>query len=77
MVSIKTFKVILNILTFKEQKFREKFQKFCYYVVISLFYFYNFKKRYPEKAVYKVLQTMIRRGEVQHRAQRKLLFRIR
>jgi len=34
-------------------------------------------KRYPEKAVYKVLQTMIRRGEVQHRAQRKLLFRIR
>lgn len=35
------------------------------------------KQRYPEKAVYKVLQTMIRRGEVQHRAQRKLLFRIR
>lgn len=35
------------------------------------------KQRYPEKAVYKVLQTMIRRGEVQHRAQRKLLFRLR
>jgi len=35
------------------------------------------KQRYPEKAVYKVLQTMIRRGEVQHRAQRKLLFRVR
>lgn len=35
------------------------------------------KQRYPEKAVYKVIQTMIRRGEVQHRAQRKLLFRIR
>lgn len=35
------------------------------------------KQRYPEKSVYKVLQTMIRRGEVQHRAQRKLLFRIR
>jgi len=35
------------------------------------------KQRYPEKAVYKVLQTMIRRGEVQHRAQRKLLFRMR
>lgn len=35
------------------------------------------KQRYSEKAVYKVLQTMIRRGEVQHRAQRKLLFRIK
>jgi DNA replication licensing factor MCM5 len=35
------------------------------------------KQRYNEKAIYKVLQTMIRRGEVQHRAQRKLLFRIR
>lgn len=35
------------------------------------------KQRYSEKAVYKVIQTMIRRGEVQHRAQRKLLFRIK
>ncbi len=35
------------------------------------------KQRYAEKAIYKVLQTMIRRGEIQHRAQRKLLFRIR
>ena len=34
-------------------------------------------KRYAEKAVYKVLQTMIRRGEIQHRAQRKLLFRVK
>ena len=35
------------------------------------------KQRYSEKAVYKVIQTMIRRGEIQHRAQRKLLFRIK
>lgn len=35
------------------------------------------KQRYGEKAVYKVLQTMIRRGEIQHRAQRKLLFRVK
>jgi len=35
------------------------------------------KQRYNEKAIHKVLQTMIRRGEIQHRAQRKLLFRIR
>ncbi len=34
-------------------------------------------KRYNEKGIYKVLQTMIRRGEVQHRAQRKLLYRLR
>lgn len=36
-----------------------------------------FLKRHNEKAVYKVIQTMIRRGEIQHRAQRKLLFRVR
>lgn len=35
------------------------------------------KQRYGEKAVYKVIQTMIRRGEIQHRAQRKLLFRVK
>ena len=35
------------------------------------------KQRYSEKAIYKVLQTMIRRNEIQHRAQRKLLYRIR
>jgi len=35
------------------------------------------KQRYAEKAIHKVLQTMIRRGEVQHRAQRKLLLRIK
>lgn len=35
------------------------------------------KQRYSEKAIFKVLQTMIRRGEVQHRAQRKLLLRIK
>lgn len=35
------------------------------------------KQRYAEKAINKVLQTMIRRGEIQHRAQRKLLFRIK
>jgi DNA replication licensing factor MCM5 len=35
------------------------------------------KQRYTEKAIYKVIQTMIRRGEIQHRAQRKLLFRVK
>jgi DNA replication licensing factor MCM5 len=35
------------------------------------------KQRYAEKGIYKVIQTMIRRGEIQHRAQRKLLFRVK
>lgn len=35
------------------------------------------KQRYNEKAVFKVVQTMIRRGEIQHRAQRKMLYRIK
>ncbi|TRY62701.1 hypothetical protein TCAL_00323 [Tigriopus californicus] len=35
------------------------------------------KQKYPEKAVQKVIQFMIRRGELQHRMQRKLLYRIK
>ncbi|MPC27074.1 DNA replication licensing factor mcm5 [Portunus trituberculatus] len=34
------------------------------------------KQKYPERAVYKVLHFMIRRGELQHRLQRKMLYRI-
>ncbi|KAG7160482.1 DNA replication licensing factor mcm5-like, partial [Homarus americanus] len=35
------------------------------------------KQKYPERAVYKVLHFMIRRGELQHRLQRKMLYRIK
>ncbi|XP_043255766.1 DNA replication licensing factor Mcm5-like [Colletes gigas] len=34
------------------------------------------KQAYPERAIYKVIHTMIRRGELQHRMQRKMLFRL-
>lgn len=35
------------------------------------------RQKYPERAIYKVLHFMIRRGEVQHRLQRKMLYRIK
>ncbi|GFX66513.1 DNA replication licensing factor mcm5-A [Trichonephila clavipes] len=35
------------------------------------------KQKYPERAIYKVLYLMIRRGELQHRMQRKMLYRIK
>uniref|UniRef100_A0A0B7A8Y5 DNA replication licensing factor MCM5 n=1 Tax=Arion vulgaris TaxID=1028688 RepID=A0A0B7A8Y5_9EUPU len=35
------------------------------------------KQKYPERAIHKVLFLMIRRGEVQHRMQRKVLFRVK
>ena len=35
------------------------------------------RQKYPEHAVTKVLQFMIRRGELQHRIQRKMLYRIK
>ncbi|XP_037789719.1 DNA replication licensing factor Mcm5-like [Penaeus monodon] len=35
------------------------------------------RQKYPERAVYKVLHFMIRRGELQHRLQRKMLYRIK
>jgi len=35
------------------------------------------RQKYPERAVIKVLQAMIRRGEIQHRLQRKMLYRIK
>jgi len=35
------------------------------------------KQKYEERKVQKVLQLMMRRGEIQHRMQRKLLFRIK
>lgn len=34
------------------------------------------KQKYPERAVTKVIHTMIRRGELQHRMQRKMLYRL-
>lgn len=34
------------------------------------------KQQYPERAVLKVIHTMIRRGELQHRMQRKMLYRL-
>jgi DNA replication licensing factor MCM5 len=34
------------------------------------------RQKYPERAIYKVIHTMIRRGELQHRMQRKMLFRL-
>lgn len=33
-------------------------------------------QQYPERAIVKVIQTMIRRGQLQHRMQRKMLYRI-
>jgi len=35
------------------------------------------RQKYPERAIFKVLHFMIRRGEVQHRLQRKMLYRIK
>uniref|UniRef100_A0A8C0W4I8 DNA replication licensing factor MCM5 n=1 Tax=Castor canadensis TaxID=51338 RepID=A0A8C0W4I8_CASCN len=35
------------------------------------------KQKYPEHAIHKVLQLMLRRGEVQHRMQRKVLYRLK
>ncbi|XP_046401937.1 DNA replication licensing factor Mcm5 [Ischnura elegans] len=34
------------------------------------------RQKYPERAIQKVIHTMIRRGELQHRMQRKMLYRI-
>lgn len=34
-------------------------------------------QKYPEHAIHKVLQLMLRRGEVQHRMQRKVLYRLK
>jgi DNA replication licensing factor MCM5 len=34
-------------------------------------------QNYPERSVHKVLQIMIRRGEVQHRMQRRMLYRVK
>ncbi|XP_018397392.1 PREDICTED: DNA replication licensing factor Mcm5 [Cyphomyrmex costatus] len=34
------------------------------------------KQSFPERAIYKVIHTMIRRGELQHRLQRKMLYRL-
>ncbi|XP_065222738.1 DNA replication licensing factor Mcm5 [Planococcus citri] len=34
------------------------------------------KQKYPDRAIYTVIHTMIRRGELQHRNQRKVLYRL-
>lgn len=33
-------------------------------------------QQYPERAILKVIYAMIRRGQLQHRMQRKMLYRI-
>ena len=35
------------------------------------------KHKYPEKAITKVIHAMVRRGELQYRRQRKMLFRLK
>jgi len=35
------------------------------------------KQKYPERSIYKVIHTMIRRGELQYRLQRKMLYRVK
>ncbi|CAE1224866.1 MCM5 [Acanthosepion pharaonis] len=35
------------------------------------------RQNYPERSIYKVLTLMLRRGELQHRLQRKMLYRIK
>ncbi|OWF42189.1 DNA replication licensing factor mcm5-like [Mizuhopecten yessoensis] len=35
------------------------------------------RQKYPERSIYKVLHFMMRRGEVQHRMQRKMLYRVK
>ncbi|KAI8787761.1 DNA replication licensing factor mcm5 [Biomphalaria glabrata] len=35
------------------------------------------RQKYPERAIHKVLTLMLRRGEIQHRMQRKILFRVK
>lgn len=39
--------------------------------------FIFFPQKYPEHAIYKVLHLMLRRGELQHRMQRKVLYRVK
>lgn len=34
------------------------------------------QQQYPEQSIIKVIQVMIRRGQLQHRMQRKMLYRI-
>ncbi|OQV22487.1 DNA replication licensing factor mcm5 [Hypsibius exemplaris] len=35
------------------------------------------KQKYPESAIFKVISALVRRGEVQHRMQRKMLYRVK
>ncbi|KAB7506340.1 DNA replication licensing factor Mcm5 [Armadillidium nasatum] len=35
------------------------------------------RQKYPERGIYKVIHCMIRRGELQHRLQRKMLYRMK
>lgn len=43
-------------------------------VMFVLFFLFQ---NYPERSIYKVLTLMLRRGELQHRLQRKMLYRIK
>ena len=48
-------------------------------IIITLFWrkIRSVLQKYPEQAVHKVLALMLRRGEIQHRMQRKLLYRVK
>lgn len=46
-----------------------------WYILVSIFC--SLLQKYPEHAIRKVLQLMLRRGEVQHRMQRKVLYRLK
>lgn len=46
-------------------------------LIISVCVFCSLLQKYPEHAIRKVLQLMLRRGEVQHRMQRKVLYRLK
>ncbi|XP_064602896.1 DNA replication licensing factor mcm5-like [Liolophura sinensis] len=35
------------------------------------------RQKYPERAIFKVIHFMLRRGEIQHRMQRKMLYRVK
>lgn len=47
----------------------------CFYLFFRLQDFT--RQQYSERSIFKVIHAMIRRGELQHRMQRKMLYRLR
>lgn len=65
-----------EIIVMIEQQLKKRFPIGCQVSeanVISDFA----KQKYPERSIYKVIHTMIRRGELQYRLQRKMLYRVK